>query len=60
MEIVLQSIKSVVEIPYRDLITLRQIGAKVGVALSPATPISTLDYIIEDLDFVLLMTVNPI
>tara|TARA_Y100000991_G_C21908348_1_gene321151 strand:+ start:86 stop:451 length:366 start_codon:yes stop_codon:yes gene_type:complete len=34
-------------------------GAKVGVALSPATPISTLDYIIEDLDHVLLMTVNP-
>ena len=44
---------------HRDLITLRQMGAKVGVALSPATPISTLDYIIEDLDHVLLMTVNP-
>jgi ribulose-phosphate 3-epimerase len=44
---------------HRDLITLKQMGAKVGVALSPATPISTLDYIIEDLDHVLLMTVNP-
>lgn len=44
---------------HRDLITLRQMGAKVGVALSPATPISTLDYIIEDLDHVLLLTVNP-
>ena len=44
---------------HRDLISLRQMGAKVGVALSPATPISTLDYIIEDLDHVLLMTVNP-
>jgi len=44
---------------HRDLITLRQMGARVGVALSPATPISTLDYIIEDLDYVLLMTVNP-
>ena len=33
--------------------------AKVGVALSPSTKISTLDYIIQDLDYVLLMTVNP-
>ncbi len=45
--------------PHRELITLRQMGAKVGVALSPATPISTLDYIIEDLDHVLLMKFNP-
>jgi len=44
---------------HRDLIELKKMGAEVGVALSPATPISYLDYIIEDLDFVLLMTVNP-
>ena len=44
---------------HRDLIELRKKGAQVGVALSPATPISVLDYVIEDLDFVLLMTVNP-
>ena len=44
---------------HRDLIELRKKGAQVGVALSPATPISVLDYIIEDLNFVLLMTVNP-
>ncbi len=44
---------------HRDLIELRKKGAEVGVALSPATPISVLDYVIEDLDFVLLMTVNP-
>jgi ribulose-phosphate 3-epimerase len=44
---------------HKDLIELRKLGAKVGVALSPSTEISTLDYIIEDLDYVLLMTVNP-
>jgi len=44
---------------HRDLIELRKLGAKVGVALSPSTNISTLDYIIQDLDYVLLMTVNP-
>ncbi len=44
---------------HRDLIELRKKGAQVGVALSPATPITVLDYVIEDLDFVLLMTVNP-
>jgi len=31
----------------------------VGVALNPATPLETLTYILQDLDMVLLMTVNP-
>ena len=44
---------------HRDLVSLRRRGAKVGLALCPATPISTLDYIIEDIDVVLIMTVNP-
>ena len=35
------------------------IPAKVGVALSPATPLTVLDYIIEDIDLVVIMTVNP-
>ncbi len=30
-----------------------------GVALNPATPLDTLDYVWEQLDFVLIMTVNP-
>ncbi|MHB1483453.1 MAG: ribulose-phosphate 3-epimerase [Saccharofermentanales bacterium] len=34
-------------------------GAKPMLALNPATPLSTLDYIIDSLDGVLLMTVNP-
>ncbi len=43
----------------RTLALIRSGGAKAGVALNPHTPISTLDYSLEQLDFVLLMTVNP-
>lgn len=34
-------------------------GAKAGVALNPATPLNVLDYLACDIDFLLLMTVNP-
>ena len=44
---------------HRDLISLRKRGAKVGVALSPGTPIEALEYVIEDVDVILVMTVNP-
>jgi len=44
---------------HRDIVTLRRKGARVGVALCPGTPLSVLDYIIEDIDYVLIMTVNP-
>jgi len=44
---------------HRNLISIRQMGANVGVALSPATPLTSLEYIIEDIDLVLIMTVNP-
>jgi ribulose-phosphate 3-epimerase len=44
---------------HRDLVTLRRKGAKVGVALCPATPLDTLDYVIEDVDVILIMSVNP-
>lgn len=44
---------------HRDLIKLRKKNVKVGVALCPATPLQTLDYIIEDLDQIIIMTVNP-
>ena len=44
---------------YRDLIFIKQKISKVGVALSPATSTETLEYIIEEVDNVLLMTVNP-
>jgi len=38
---------------------IRRMGAKVGVALSPGTPLEVLEYVIEDTDVVLLMTVDP-
>jgi len=44
---------------YRDLIYIKQNISKVGVALSPATNIETLEYVIEEIDNVLLMTVSP-
>jgi ribulose-phosphate 3-epimerase len=43
----------------RTLSRIREIGAKAGVALNPSTPLSALDFILERIDYVLLMTVNP-
>jgi len=44
---------------HRDISLIRDSGRKVGVALNPATPIQGLQDILKDLDFVLLMCVNP-
>jgi len=44
---------------HRTLQHVRQSGAQVGVALNPATPLSVLDEVLEDVDLVLLMSVNP-
>lgn len=44
---------------YRTITMIREIGCKVGVALNPATPLSTLDYILEKIDMVLIMSVSP-
>lgn len=38
---------------------IRKLGAKAGVSLNPATPVSTLEEILPDLDLVLIMSVNP-
>ncbi len=38
---------------------IKAAGKKAGVALNPATPLSALDYVLPDLDMVLIMTVNP-
>lgn len=43
----------------RTLSQIRKAGAKAGVALNPATHESILEYIIDDLDLILVMTVNP-
>lgn len=44
---------------HRAVQHIRQKGVKVGVALNPSTPLNILDYILEDIDMVLLMSVNP-
>ena len=38
---------------------IKSLGAKAGVSLNPATSLSVLDYIIEDVDMILIMSVNP-
>jgi ribulose-phosphate 3-epimerase len=43
----------------RTVTRIRELGAKPGVALNPATPASTLTEIMSDIDLVLVMTVNP-
>ena len=43
----------------RTLAEIRRLGMKAGVALNPATPLSVLDYVLDDVDMVLVMSVNP-
>ena len=43
----------------RTISQIRELGMKVGVALNPATPVSTLDCVLEQVDMVLIMSVNP-
>jgi ribulose-phosphate 3-epimerase len=44
---------------HRTIQIVRATGAKVGVSLNPHTPLTVLDYVLDELDMVLLMTVNP-
>ena len=44
---------------HRTISRIKQLGKKAGVVLNPATSLATLDYILEDVDLVMLMTVNP-
>ncbi len=44
---------------HRTLRQIRALGAKAGVVLNPGTPLSVLDWVIEDIDLLLLMSVNP-
>lgn len=45
--------------PHRSLALIRDHGCKAGLALNPATPITQLTHLIDELDFVLVMSVNP-
>ncbi|WP_026585585.1 ribulose-phosphate 3-epimerase [Bacillus sp. J33] len=44
---------------HRTVHYIKSLGVKAGVVLNPATPVSAIDHIIEDIDMVLLMSVNP-
>jgi ribulose-phosphate 3-epimerase len=44
---------------HRTIQHIRKLGKKAGVVLNPATSLSTIDYILEDVDLVMLMSVNP-
>ncbi|RPH38724.1 MAG: ribulose-phosphate 3-epimerase [Desulfobulbaceae bacterium] len=44
---------------HRTISRIKQLGKKAGVVLNPATSLASLDYILEDVDLVMLMTVNP-
>ena len=43
----------------RNLQQIRELGARVGVALNPSTPPEVLEYVLDDIDLVLVMSVNP-
>lgn len=44
---------------HQDISSIKEKGQRAGLVLNPATPIHLMNEIIQDLDFVLLMTVNP-
>jgi ribulose-phosphate 3-epimerase len=44
---------------HRTIQLIRDAGCQAGLVLNPATPVEALDYVLEDLDLVLLMSVNP-
>ena len=44
---------------HRSLQLIRSLGKKAGVSLNPSTPESVLEYVLDDLDLVLIMSVNP-
>jgi len=44
---------------HRTVSRIRELGKKAGVVLNPATPLESLDFILEEVDLVMLMSVNP-
>ena len=44
---------------HRTIQAIKETGAKAGVALNPHTPLNSIEYVLEDLDLVLIMSVNP-
>ncbi len=44
---------------HRTIQLIKSEGCKAGVVLNPATPVEVLDYVLDEVDYVLLMSVNP-
>ncbi len=44
---------------HRTIQLIKSLGKKAGVSLNPATPVEAIDYVLNDVDLVLVMTVNP-
>lgn len=44
---------------HRSIQYIKDRGKKAGVSLNPATPLNTIEYVLHELDLVLIMTVNP-
>jgi ribulose-phosphate 3-epimerase len=44
---------------HRSIQFIKELGVKAAVVLNPATPLNTIEYVLGDVDMVLLMTVNP-
>jgi ribulose-phosphate 3-epimerase len=44
---------------HKDISLIKELGKRAGLALNPATPIQLMEDIISELDYILLMTVNP-
>ncbi|MBN2419079.1 MAG: ribulose-phosphate 3-epimerase, partial [Deltaproteobacteria bacterium] len=44
---------------HRSIQLIRDAGCSAGVSLNPATPLEALEYVLDDLDMVLIMSVNP-
>lgn len=44
---------------HRTVQRIKALGKSAGISLNPATPVSTLDYLIDTIDLVLIMSVNP-
>ncbi|MEE9433258.1 MAG: ribulose-phosphate 3-epimerase [Sphingorhabdus sp.] len=45
--------------PHRTVQAIKALGKKAGIVLNPATPLDCLDYLMDDIDLVLVMSVNP-
>ena len=45
--------------PHRIIQQIKEAGAKAGIVLNPGTPLCSIEYLLEDLDQILIMSVNP-